>query len=284
MKTLRLFDIEKFATKDGPGIRTVVFFKGCPLQCLWCHNPEGISRDIELSFDKDKCLGCKLCIDPLAALANKELDKAKICPTKALKLEGFDMEVEEVLSILLEDAAYYRNSKGGITLSGGEVLCQADGAAKLLARCKEENLHCAIETSLYAQPSEIEKLLPYLDYILFDIKCMSASLHKELTGCDNTLILENARFIAKSKIPFSVRTPVIVGLQDNEIAEIVRFVSTLGPEYYELLTYNPFGVCKAEKLGKSQSTYTAPTLQQMKQFAGIAKAYGLAVRIDGESQ
>ena len=253
----RIFNIQRFSIHDGPGIRTIVFLKGCYMRCAWCCNPESQNREIETIVEKGK-----------------------------EKTVGMDVTVDDVMPEILSDLPYYRRSGGGVTLSGGEVLCQADFARELLKACKEAGLHTAIESAASAPFSEIEKLLPYLDLYLMDIKHMDSKKHKEYTGVDNVRILENARKIAQSGVELIIRTPVIPGFNDTaeEIGAISGFAASL-PDVCEhhLLPYHRLGMDKYEGLGRKYSLpeIEPPTKERMEYLLSVAQASGLKCKIGG---
>ena len=223
----RIFNIQRFSIHDGPGIRTIVFFKGCYMRCAWCCNPESQSSEIETIIEKGRA-----------------------------KTVGEDVSVSDIMPEILSDLPFYRRSGGGVTLSGGEVLCQSDFAKELLMACKEEGLHTAIESAASSTFSEIEKLLPYLDLYLMDIKHMDSAKHKEYTGVGNERILENARKIAESGVELIIRTPVIPGFNDTpeDIKAISHFAKTLpGVREHHLLPYHRLGSDKYDGLGRKYS-------------------------------
>ena len=253
----RIFNIQRFSIHDGPGIRTIVFFKGCYMRCAWCCNPESQRYEIETLIEGDKA-----------------------------KTVGRDVTVADIMPEILADLPYYRRSGGGVTLSGGEVLAQADFAAELLRACKEAGLHTAIESTANAPFSDIEKLLPYLDLYLMDIKHMDSLKHKEYTGVTNERILENAGLIAKSGVELIIRTPVIPTFNDSEkdikaIADFARNLKTV--DEYHLLPYHRLGTDKYTGLGR---VYTLPeieppTKEKMQYLLSVAETSGLKCQIGG---
>ena len=220
----RIFDIQRYSIHDGPGIRTIVFLKGCPLRCRWCCNPEG-------QFYKHEDM-----------LVNG-----------SIKHYGEDITVEELLPRLISDEFYYRRSGGGITLSGGECLAQPDFAPHLLHACKDLGYNTAIETTGYQKWEIIERYLPYLDYVLMDIKHMNSEKHKEFTGVENHIIHENAVKLANSDVDLTIRVPVIPTFNNTpeEISDIARFASSLpGVKNLHLLPYHRLGQGKYEGLNR----------------------------------
>jgi pyruvate formate lyase activating enzyme len=255
-------DIQRFSLKDGPGIRSTVFFKGCNVRCRWCHNPETLSMERELFIYPDRCAGCGACagFEPLKAgrglppaRENLTPESAEDCFSGALQTAGEEMDVSQVMGQLEQDRDYYRNSGGGITLSGGEVMMQAPFAAEILRSCREQGIATAIETNLAYDYSLLEGLLPDLDLVMADIKLMDRDRHRFFTGIGNEEILENVKKLARSGLPYILRTPVIPGVNDRpeEIGRIAAFIARDKEFllYYELLNYNPLGTSKYEGLG-----------------------------------
>lgn len=253
----RIFNIQRFSIHDGPGIRTIVFLKGCYMRCAWCCNPESQRYEIEQMNEGGK-----------------------------IKTVGRDVTVGGILPEILSDMPYYRRSGGGLTLSGGEVLAQADFARDLLRAAKEYGLHTAIETAASLPYGEIEKLLPYLDLILMDIKHMDPVKHKEYTGMSNERILENARTLAASGVELIIRTPVIPGVNDNDadIRAISRFAASLGSvREHHLLPYHRLGSDKYDGLGRryTLSEIEPPSREKMQHLLSVAEESGLKCQIGG---
>ena len=218
-----IFGIQHFSIHDGDGIRSNVFMKGCPLRCLWCHNPEGLAPAAELQYFENKCRKCGKCggICHNLQTVSKESQSiketyAKGCPYGALELVGEEMTAEEVLEEVCIDQAFFRTSKGGITLSGGEPMIQADFVLELLKKSKEMGLSTAIETSGYSDQRNYERILPYADEFLWDYKETDNVKHRELTGVENKKILENLRFLYQKGAVITLRCPVIPGVNDTE--------------------------------------------------------------------
>lgn len=284
-----IFDIARFALTDGPGIRSVVFFKGCPLRCQWCHNPESQSRQPEIMFFPGKCLACGLCetrcsndCHTFIASAHKFIPAhcngcgqcANACPAQALTLSGKTRTAEEIVNVLKKDAVYYNNG-GGITLSGGEPLFQPGFAAAILQLAKKQNWHTAIETCGFAKWEFIKPLLSLVDLWLYDVKCLDPAKHLAFTGADNKMILENLRKLNDSGSRIELRAPLIPKVNDGdndirqlvELAESLRNVTGIHPE-----PYHPFGQDKIKRLGRqSTSIFHSPDdadLQRYKKLLG----------------
>ncbi|TFF89226.1 MAG: glycyl-radical enzyme activating protein, partial [Promethearchaeota archaeon] len=258
---------------DGPGIRTTVFFKHCPLKCVWCHNPESILKKPQLEWLKHKCIGCKICIDTCkqGALSFDEEEGIKIdrekciscgecveeCPSTALHMLGTWWDLKDLFNEVNKDKVYYLKSEGGITVSGGEPTAQVDFVFEFIKKCKENGISTALDTCGYASKSTYERLLPYIDLVLLDIKEIDSDKHKEFTGVPNDLILENAEFIAnyikQNAKKMWIRTPIIPNYTATEenIGGIGGFiVNKLKniPERWDLLSFNNLCTGKYERL------------------------------------
>jgi len=262
-----IFNIQRYSIHDGPGIRTTVFLKGCPLTCFWCQNPESQHKRPEIFFQKDQCTACCACISACPNEANTltdgimsvDRDRCKgcgkcveACPSRARTLVGRYAGVDEIMEEILRDRKYYTNSGGGVTLSGGDPLAQPEFALALLQACKTAGLHTAIETCGCASWPTIEPLLEFTDLFLFDIKCMDPERHQTSVGRPNDLILANAVRIAGRR-PMIIRVPVIPGFNDNrdDVRAIAHFVKTrLDGCAIDLLPYNRMGESKYQRLGR----------------------------------
>lgn len=261
-----IFDIRRFSTHDGAGIRTTVFFKGCPLRCVWCQNPEGISPKPQLVHFPSKCILCGSCAkvaDGAAKLTDGQLffDAAKvkngavyedICPAAALVMVGRAYTVEEVLRIVLRDAAFFRYG-GGVTLSGGEPFMQSTFTLALLKALKAAKVHTAVESSLYVDSGYLQRVLPYIDTLFVDYKIADACAHKKAVGVDNALIARNLAIVLTSvhRDRVTVRTPLIPGFTatQSNIAAISSHIRQLNAKiHYELLNYNPLAEAKYRQL------------------------------------
>lgn len=268
-----IFNIQHYSLHDGPGIRTIVFVKGCPMRCEWCCNPESQKYHPEISYVESKCIGCKECgfckaVCPNQAitflaeekaavnweLCTECLKCANICPAKALKVEGKKYSVSEVLDIVEKDAVFYGHGNGGLTVSGGEPLTHKEFLVKLLRQAKKRRIHTAIETCGNADYSVLYEAAKYLDMLLYDIKSMDDEKHVRYTGCSNKRILENFSRICDDfpNLPKKVRTPVIPGFNDRveDIRNILNFIKNKPNVFYEPLPYHSFGKGKYKTLGK----------------------------------
>ncbi|NQT59859.1 MAG: glycyl-radical enzyme activating protein [Bacteroidetes bacterium] len=277
-----IFDIKKFAVHDGPGIRTTLFLKGCPLSCVWCHNPEGIKNTINLWYFENKCITCRSCLDSCPAEALSEgtdgspfiiIDRAKCtncgicvekCPTEALVFDSYELTIDETVRILLQDRAFYERSGGGITISGGDPLFQHRFSTEVLRVCRSKGVHTAIETSLQADPAILQEFIGVVDLFIVDVKIMDPVNHKRYIGRDNQLILSNFQYLAEKGENILVRIPLIPELTafEENLREIGRFVHKTAPHVsIELINYNPLAVNKYRLLGLDTDF-----LQKMKPF------------------
>ena len=297
-----VFDIKKFAVHDGPGIRTTVFLKGCPLHCWWCHNPESIKREKELVLFENKCIGCGECFKVCPNQAhevlpdgNRVYHKEKcvlcgkcvdICYAEALVMEGKEMTVEEVMVELRKDIPFYENSDGGITLSGGEPLFQHEFALATLKQCKAEGLHTAIDTSGQISWRVYEQVLPYVDLVLYDFKHIDPVAHKKYTGASNELIMDNLVKMSECGVPIEIRMPIIPGVNDakKDIVDAAIFLSTLkNITWVELLPYHRLGESKYNRLGEEYKLegLQPPPKEQMNEIAEWIRSFDLEVHVGG---
>ena len=218
MMTATIFEIKRFAVHDGDGIRTTVFFKGCPLRCVWCHNPEGLSFEQQEAFYSHKCVGCGEC--------NKAEFVADDCLGEARVVYGRTVTVDELLPLLLEDKEFYDNS-GGVTLSGGECLMQADFCAELLVKLKENGIHTAVDTCGFVKTESLDKVIPYTDVFLYDLKAFDDDVHIKCTGQSNKLILDNLLYLDSLGKNIEIRIPYVPEYNSDQIEKISVFLSKL---------------------------------------------------------
>lgn len=261
-------EIQKSSVHDGPGFRTVVFMKGCNMRCAWCHNPETVYSKEEMLYDPGKCIGCGQCESG--------------CYGGARIKSGKTMNIEQVLEIIREDRPYYKN-QGGVTLSGGEPLCQIEFAEALLTQCRNQGIHTALETNLNFDLELVLRAGRLADLIMCDCKIYDEELHRHYTGCSNGKILRNILELDQLGIPILVRTPVIQGVNcnENEIHQIAGHLSgmknLLG---YELLTYHPLGLSKPNSEHFVPVQFEKPSKEEMRSLARTAGTHGLRVFVD----
>lgn len=315
-KTLtgRLYDIQGFSVQDGPGVRTTAFLKGCPLRCPWCHSPESQLFKKQLSWIAMRCVGTdackerclKACPQGAIELGGKREDPVskqevqlihvkrdicndcgiceKSCYSEALYLCGKDYTVDELMKRLLQDRKFYEKSGGGVTISGGEALCQIDFVEEVLKRLKNEGIHTALDTTGYAPWETVERTLPYTDLYLYDLKHMDSKKHKEVIGVPNELILSNAQKLAEHGKLLQIRIPVIPLFNHDEenIRKTAEFCQILGKSVamIQLLPYHNLGVMKYLRISdKPVAQATPPSDEYMEKLKRIMEEYGLPVTI-----
>jgi pyruvate formate lyase activating enzyme len=300
-----IFDIQKFSTHDGPGIRTVVFFKGCPLSCYWCQNPEGQSFKRELMYNVRECIGCGTCLhaeNGRAVLSNPaggiRVDRdieppavfATVCPTQALQLVGKEMKVEEIIAEVAKDKCFFATSGGGLTLSGGEPLAQIDFAVCLMEAAMAEGLDIAIESSLAVPLVHVSCAAAFPVHWLVDLKHTEASAFRKATGGDVSLVLANLEYLASEGADMVIRVPVIPGFNNDEdvMHGIFQFIAKLPSprgtrRRVDLLPYHDLAIGKYASLGRSYAIQPGARVpeNQMKLFAGMGRALGFEITIGG---
>ena len=268
--TGRITDIQRFSLHDGPGIRTSVFMKGCNMNCAWCHNPETISREIQVILDPSKCIHCGKC--------------AEGCFSGARQIAGRDVTVGEVMQAVRMDRAYYE-AEGGVTVTGGEPTLQPDFVETLLEQARSEGIGTAIETNLAAPPGDLLRVARLCDVIMCDVKAWDSALHRAYTGVGNADILENLRRVDRLNIPLIVRTPIVVGVNDNigEIGAIARCLQGIrNLRRYDLLPYHALGLSKAIEGQPARRSFQRPSPDRMRALADAARAYVQNVTLQGE--
>jgi pyruvate formate lyase activating enzyme len=292
-----LFNIQRFSTEDGPGIRTTVFFKGCPLSCGWCHNPEGIAPSPQLVWYGVRCIGDRECVKicPENALNltadGMEIDRslckacgacADACPSAALEIIGKEWTLDEIVDEVKRDSVFYETSGGGVTVSGGEPLVRHEFAIAFMNRCREAGLHVALDTSGYAAPGIFRPAAAAADMVLLDLKQMDADSHLKLTGVPLEPILKNARLLGETIKPVWVRTPVIPGAteSDDNIAAVASFIAEYIPNCarYDLLPFSNLCVSKYERLAMKFGHRSTPLIrhERMEELKRIAEERGVA--------
>lgn len=286
-------EVERCTTVDGPGIRSIVFLKGCPLHCLWCHNPENIKPDIQFGWDKNKCIGCRKCVSGCrqkaieetsdGLITNRDLcaacgDCVEICPAKARKQFGTKRTVTDVFREVVRDKGFYEKSHGGVTVSGGEPLFQPEFTRELFRKCHAEGIHTALDTSGFAGKEALLYVLEETDLVLLDLKQIDPELHKNCTGVNPAVIFENLKRINELGIPTWIRTPVVPGYTDQEsnIEGIAKLISeTECVKVWDMLPYHGFGEKKYNELGIGYALHdiSRPSEEKMKKLREIANTY-----------
>ncbi len=292
-----VFDIKRFATHDGDGIRTTVFLKGCPLRCVWCQNPEGLKSTKEILYLENKCIHCLTCVRLSKhkgiecidgkLIVHREIEDdwdliVDMCPTMALTYDAKEYGIEELCDEIFKDEPFFKRG-GGITFSGGEPFSQVDFMVEVLKACKKRNIHTAMESSFYTSLENVKKVIPYLDQIYCDCKLYDKEKHIQYTGVSNDLILKNIEYLLSSNVKDKVmiRTPLIpfkTATKEN-IKEISNFISTLYKDvHYELLNFNPLAKAKYAYLDRKYCFDENPALytkEEMNGFYEIAKENGI---------
>jgi pyruvate formate lyase activating enzyme len=293
-------NIQKFSVHDGPGIRTTVFMKGCPLQCRWCANAESISTEPELGIIRSICNHCGKCIEvcPENAIYFDDDDIIRfdrtrctvcgecvvVCSTGALTVYGKQATVDDVFKEIEKDRIFYEGSGGGVTVSGGEPLRQADFITALFQKCRETGIGTCLDTCGYAATDKLKEVLAFTDYILYDLKHMDTDCHKELTGKANDLILNNAKVIAESKIPILYRIPLIKDINDTmrNIIETAQFIQSLGNGIaVEFLPYHRLGIGKYDTLDRPYTgeAFQTPSGEEIEALKKIFENYGVLCNV-----
>ena len=285
-----IVEIKRFAVHDGDGIRTTVFFKGCPLKCLWCHNPETISPERQLAFYSHKCVLCKKCAGACECHKFSEnihkIDRTKcticgkcveLCPENALEICGKEMSVDKICEILLKDKKFYDESGGGITLSGGECLLQSEACCEILKVMKQSGINTAVDTCGFVPRTAIDKVMPYTDTFLYDIKAIDEDVHIKCTGQSNKIILDNLVYLDSCGAKSEIRIPYIPGYNDDQMDKIGKFLS--GLSYVIRVRVLPYHNYAASKYAALNINNTLPPLipaeKEIKHAESIISSCGL---------
>ena len=282
-----IFDIQRGSYVDGPGIRTTVFMKGCNLGCAWCHNPESQNAKPQRMFYKNKCVLCGKCVTvcPSGALTfdnSPVLNPEKCtlcgkcalwCPADAISVCGKTMDTETVFREVRKDKAFYETSDGGVTVSGGECMLYPDFVAELLDKCKKDGIGTAVDTAGNVPFGSLEKVIPFTDIFLYDIKCVTPEAHKKFTGVVNNRILDNYKLLISMGKRVIVRVPMTVecNANDEEFPKIAAFLNEYKPEKVELLPYHALGENKYRAIGREPEIFHAPSKEDMERFKGMIR-------------
>jgi len=297
-----IFDIKRYAINDGPGIRIVIFLKGCNLNCSWCHNPESISASQERMYAQAKCISCGTCVaecpenaitlTPDGIITNSEICKlcgrcAEVCPTKAIEMSGTSMQVDEIMAEIEKERVFFEQSGGGVTFSGGEPLLHSEFLIKLLDECGSRGIHRTVDTAGFVNTGILLKVAKRTDLFLFDLKLMNSGKHQAWVGVPNEKILENLKILAESGANIIVRIPLIGNVNDDfeNMNETAQFVAALSGNIKEvnLLPYHKIAQSKYQKLGRSTvfMLLEEPTKAAQNQAVNIFQEYGIKVSIGG---
>ena len=282
-----IFDIKRYAINDGPGIRTTIFVKGCPLRCVWCHNPEGWTAEPQVLYKRSKCIGCHTC--------EQEGFVADDCPTKAREVCGRQYTMDELMGEVEKERDIMQDSGGGVTICGGEPLMHPDGTLAILRELGRRGFHRTVDTTLYAHSDVVKAVARECELLLVDLKLMDTEKHRRYTGVGNELILQNIRLIAEAGHPFQIRIPLIEGINADEqnIEQTARFLNTLPPPYgggagggaINLLPYHDVGKDKHLRMGSRYNPQgypmSTPTEESQQRCRQQLEAYGLHVVIGG---
>lgn len=290
-----VFNIQRYSVKDGPGIRTTVFLKGCPLRCWWCHNPESQAKGAELAINPAVCISCGKCWS--ACPHNSPPDECpgpltdwehctvcgecvETCPTGGRTLIGEQRSVAEVMTEVMKDRVFYEESGGGVTLSGGEPLMQPDFVRAILEACREQAIPTAVDTCGFCNQQEMLSIAESTDLFLYDLKAMDDAVHREHTGVSNVRILDNLVALSRVHTNIWIRIPVVTGVNDSnaELEAMAQFVSTTGGiKRVDLLSYHPLGSQKHDRIGKQSSSHTAtvPTTETMQHAEELFRSIGI---------
>ncbi|WP_421920162.1 glycyl-radical enzyme activating protein [Marinifilum sp.] len=302
MSQTLIFDIKRYAINDGPGIRVTIFFKGCPLSCVWCHNPESISPFAQKMYAESKCIGSVKCIEVCPESALKltkqgivtDIEKctlcgkcAVVCPTKAIEMSGKVYSGEELVRIIERETIFFDHSEGGVTFSGGEPLMHHKSLIEILDKCKERDIHRVVDTTLFANSEIVLEVAKRTNLFLVDFKAFESEVHKKYTGVNNELILQNIQLLAENNIDFIIRIPFIKGVNTDEetIIRMADFLSAIPWKRKEvnLLPYHDVGKHKHTKLGSEYlvEDLEVPSEEELERAQKIFAGFGISASLGG---
>ncbi|MGL4912367.1 MAG: trans-4-hydroxy-L-proline dehydratase activase [Romboutsia sp.] len=303
MKNPLVINIQKCSIHDGPGIRTTIFFKGCPLKCAWCHNPESQSYTKEVMYNKEQCRNCEICMSKCPNNAiykendNIYLSKEKCifcetcldyCLNNAREIVGKEYSIKEIMKEIEKDMIFYEQSNGGVTLSGGEVMAlNIDFIKELLKSCSDKGIHTSIDTCGYTSFDNFDKVLPYTKLFLYDIKLIDCKKHKLFTDVDNTLILNNVKKLSEKGANINIRIPLIEGVnvddENIEIKKIISFLLPLNIKYVNLLPYHDIGMYKYQKLYKEYKgfEFKCPSDYKLEEIKNLFEENDFTIKVGG---
>ena len=298
-----IFDIKRFAINDGPGIRTTLFMKGCPLRCVWCHNPEGFDEKPVKMYTKKKCIGCQTCVEVcpqknlvLTTEGIKDLGHCTACgkctnecPTLALEMAGKEWKMEDLMAEVEKERQVMEESGGGVTICGGEPLMHTDYLCEVLNELSKRGFHRTVDTTLFASPEKVKKVAERCELFLVDLKLMDSAKHRFYTQVGNEQILSNIRLLSEIGHPFWIRIPFIAGVNADEenLTASAEFLSTLPskPQMVNLLVYHDVGIGKHARLGTTYNPdnikMEAPSEEMQQKALDIMQAHGLNTKIGG---
>ncbi len=297
-----IFDIKRYSINDGPGIRLTVFLKGCPLQCVWCHNPEGIKPQAQKMYNKNKCIGCSSCVEicpenackltPEGIVTDTRLCTvcgkcADICPTRAMEVSGRVVTLEEIVEEVEKERVFFDQSGGGVTFSGGEPLTQPKFLLALLKEMGKRSIHRVVDTTGFAKTETLLEVSKNTDHFLYDLKMMNSKRHKKWTGVPNEQIQKNLKILADTGKKINIRIPLIKGVNADQenIEQTIAFVSTLGgpPKKVDLLPYHNIAEGKYSRLGKIFNDHgiTEPSTEEVECIVEKFQAAGIEAGVGG---